>query len=133
MDYEHGSVGTTWTISFKAVEARNPNAANLLRLWAFLDNKDLWHGLLQVASKDHGDSWPAWLRAIAANEALYLDAVGLLLRYSLIEAQGLNAGQETYMMHPVVHRWSSHIQDSKGKRLFVELALSLVGFSVPDV
>ena len=31
VDYEQGSVGTTWTVSFKAVEARNKNAANLLR------------------------------------------------------------------------------------------------------
>ena len=32
VDYEQGSVATTWTVSFKAVEARNKNAANLVRL-----------------------------------------------------------------------------------------------------
>ncbi|KAK4119815.1 hypothetical protein N657DRAFT_684128 [Parathielavia appendiculata] len=34
VDYEQGSVATTWTVSFKAVEAQTKNAANLLRLWA---------------------------------------------------------------------------------------------------
>src|SRR5437667_3860617 len=40
VDYEQRSVGTTWTISFRAVESRSKNAANLLLLWAFFDNKD---------------------------------------------------------------------------------------------
>jgi hypothetical protein len=40
LDYEQPSVGTTWKLSFKAIEARSRNAANLLRLWAFVDNKD---------------------------------------------------------------------------------------------
>ena len=86
MDYKQGSVGTTWTVSFKAVEARNKNAANLLRLWAFLDSRDLWHGLLQAAA-DGGEQWPGWLCEIAGNEVRYLDAARLLLRYSMIEAQ----------------------------------------------
>ncbi|KAL2016678.1 hypothetical protein VTK56DRAFT_3180 [Thermocarpiscus australiensis] len=33
VDYEQGSVATAWTVSFKAVEAQNKNAANLLRFW----------------------------------------------------------------------------------------------------
>jgi hypothetical protein len=51
VDYEQGSVATTWTVSFKAVEAQNKNAANLLRLWAFVDSRDLWRGLLQAAAE----------------------------------------------------------------------------------
>src|SRR4051812_13102715 len=42
LDYQQPSIGTAWTISFRAIEARNASAAKLLRLWAFLDNKDLW-------------------------------------------------------------------------------------------
>ena len=129
MDYKQGSIGTTWTVSFKAVEARNKNAANLLRLWAFLDGRDLWHGLLQAAA-DGGEQWPGWLCDIAGNEVRYLDAARLLLRYSMIEAQ--ESVQGSHMMHPVVHRWASHIQDGAAKREVLRLAVMVVGLSVPS-
>ena len=73
VDYEQRSIGTTWTISFRAIEARNEKAANLLRLWAFIDNKDLWHGLLQMAAEG-GEHWPGWLREMASSEVAFLDA-----------------------------------------------------------
>ncbi|KAL1835370.1 hypothetical protein VTJ49DRAFT_6917 [Mycothermus thermophilus] len=98
VDYEQGSVATTWTVSFKAIEAKNEDAANLLRLWAFVDNRDLWHGLLQAAA-DGGEQWPRWLCDVAGNKVQYLNAVRLLLRYSMIESQ--ESMQESYMMHPV--------------------------------
>ncbi|KAK3933659.1 hypothetical protein QBC46DRAFT_275340, partial [Diplogelasinospora grovesii] len=129
VDYEQGSVGTTWTVSFKAVEARNKNVANLLRLWAFVDSRDLWHGLLQAAA-DGGEQWPGWLCEIAGNEVRYLDAARLLLRYSMIEAQ--ESVQGSHMMHPVVHRWASHIQDGAAKREVLRLAVMVVGSSVPS-
>ena len=128
VDYEQGSVGTTWTVSFKAVEARNRNVANLLRLWAFIDSRDLWHGLLQAAA-DGGEQWPGWLCDIAGNEVRYLDAARLLLRYSMIEAQ--ESVQGSHMMHPAVHRWASHIQDGAAKREVLRLAVMVVGSSVP--
>ncbi|KAK4119890.1 FabD/lysophospholipase-like protein [Parathielavia appendiculata] len=86
VDYEQGSVATTWTVSFKAAEVQNKNAANQLRLWAFVDGRDLWHGLLQAAVEG-GEQWPGWLCDVAGNEVQYLDAVRLLLRYSMIEYQ----------------------------------------------
>jgi tetratricopeptide (TPR) repeat protein len=128
VDYKQGSVATTWTVSFKAVEAQNKNAANLLRLWAFVDGRDLWHGLLQAAV-DGGEQWPGWLCDVAGNEVRYLDAVRLLLRYSMIESQ--ESVQGSHMMHPVVHRWASHIQDGAGKREVLRLAVMVVGLSVP--
>ncbi|KAK5653385.1 hypothetical protein OQA88_8870 [Cercophora sp. LCS_1] len=129
VDYEQGSVATTWTVSFKAVKAQNKNAANLLRLWAFVDGRDLWYGLLQVAAEG-GEQWPGWLCDVAGNEVRYLDAVRLLLRYSMIESQ--ESAQGSHMMHPVVHRWASHIQDGAEKREVLRLAVMVVGLSVPS-
>lgn len=40
-EYFNGSVGTTWNISYNAVREKDMAAANLLLLWAFLDNRDL--------------------------------------------------------------------------------------------
>jgi tetratricopeptide (TPR) repeat protein len=128
IDYEQRSVGTTWIISLKAIEARSESAANLLRLWAFLDNRDLWHGLLQVAA-DSREHWPEWVREIACNEVEFLNATRLLLRYSLIDSQ--ESVQGSYYMHPVVHRWASYIQGSPEKMKFLWLAVMIVGSLVP--
>ena len=50
LSYANGSVTTTRTISYTTVRARNEAAANLLLLWAHLDNKSLCYGLLAAAS-----------------------------------------------------------------------------------
>ncbi|KAK3338123.1 P-loop containing nucleoside triphosphate hydrolase protein [Neurospora tetraspora] len=128
LDYGTRSVRTTWTISFNEIETRDKNAGNLLRLWAFLDNREMWHSLLQVARNDQ-EQWPKWLRDIAFNEVRFFNMATLLLRYSMIEAR--ESEQSSYSMHPVVHRWISHIQDDAGKRVFLWLAVMLIGFSVP--
>ena len=39
-DYPDRSVWTTWTISYHAMRKKNEARANLVLLWAFLDNKD---------------------------------------------------------------------------------------------
>jgi tetratricopeptide (TPR) repeat protein len=129
LDYEQRSVGTTWIISLNVIESRSHNAANLLRLWAFLDNRDLWYGLLQVAV-DAKKAWPEWLREIAGNEVKFLNTTRLLLRYSMIDSQ--ESVQGSYSMHPVVHRWASYIQGNPQKLKFLRLAVMLVGFLVPS-
>ncbi|KAH7021522.1 Tetratricopeptide repeat-domain-containing protein [Microdochium trichocladiopsis] len=130
-DYEQGSIATTWVVSFQQIEAQDGPAGSLLRLWAFLDNNHLWHGLLTVAGRDGSDKrhWPQWLVGLAVSEARFLEAVRLLLRYSMIEAnEDVRAG---YSMHPVVHRWALHLDEGSRKAYYARLALTLVGLSVP--
>jgi hypothetical protein len=67
---------------------------------------------------------------MACNKVRYLDAVRLLLCYSMIEAQ--ESVQSSYIMHLVVHRWTSHIQDGPERRGFLWLSVLVVGFSVPS-
>ncbi|KAM5349990.1 hypothetical protein ACJ41O_006495 [Fusarium nematophilum] len=129
LDYEQGSIATTWMVSFKEIESKNTDAANLLRLWAFLDNKQLWHGLLGAAAAGPADRWPDWLREIARNVVRFLDSIGLLLRYSMVETQEGSTG--SYSMHPVVHRWASFLDGDQQKHESARLALVVVGSSVP--
>ncbi|KAK0741192.1 hypothetical protein B0T18DRAFT_419659 [Schizothecium vesticola] len=128
MDYDQRNIRTTWTISFKAIEAKSKNAADLLRLWAFIDNKDLWHGLLQTAAHKQ-KQWPWWLREMAYSEVRFMAAVRLLIQYSMIETG--ESVQGSFSMHPVVHRWASHIQDEAGKMEFLRLAVMVIGSSLP--
>ncbi|CVL07330.1 uncharacterized protein FMAN_15396 [Fusarium mangiferae] len=131
LDYAQGSVRTTWTISFKEIERQSPNAAKLLRLWAFLDNRQLWHGLLAVTA-DGGElrgRWPDWLSEVGSSVVRFLDAVRMLFRYSMIEIEeGL---KDSYSMHPVIHRWASCLDGQQQKKEWIKLALDVVGQSVP--
>jgi hypothetical protein len=38
--YSNGSIQIIWMVSYEAIEKRNEIAANLIRLWAYLDHKD---------------------------------------------------------------------------------------------
>ncbi|KAH6975787.1 hypothetical protein EDB80DRAFT_900003 [Ilyonectria destructans] len=130
LDYEQGSIATTWTVSFKEIESKSTDAANLLRLWAFLDNKQLWHGLFgAAAAAGPADRWPHWLGEMARNVVQFLDTIGLLLRYSMIETQEGSTG--SYSMHPVVHRWASFLDGDEQKHESARLAIMVVGSSVP--
>jgi hypothetical protein len=103
-------------------------AANLLLLWACLDNKDVWYGLLSEASKQSADVLE-WFPDIASNEVEFLRAVSLLRSYSLVEdVQDL----VSYTTHPVVHRWAFHMQDQEQQAVFTRLAVVGVGLAVPD-
>ncbi|KAH7116610.1 hypothetical protein B0J13DRAFT_514290 [Dactylonectria estremocensis] len=66
---------------------------------------------------------------MARNEVRFLDSIGLLLRYSMVETQEGSTG--SYSMHPVVHRWASFLDDDRQKHESARLALIVVGSSVP--
>ena len=130
-DYPDRSVWTTWTISYNAIRAKNTAAANLLLLWACLDNKDLWYDLLAeggMQSTAVADYLSEWLSDIASNEVEFIAAIQLLRSYSLVEdVQGL----ASYTTHPVVHRWAFHIQDEEQRLVFTRLAVVVIGYAVP--
>ncbi|RYP55992.1 hypothetical protein DL770_010860 [Monosporascus sp. CRB-9-2] len=130
-DYGDRSIWTTWTISFKAIQKTNEAAANLLLLWAYLDNRDLWYGLLAAAGERSAvtaEHLSKWLQDIPSNELKFTDAVQLLRNYSMIESmQGLSS----YATHPVVHKWASHVQDQEQRMVLARTAVLVVGFAVP--
>ncbi|TPX13257.1 uncharacterized protein E0L32_006230 [Thyridium curvatum] len=133
VDYDHRSVATTWTISFRIIEQENSNAADLLRLWACLDNRDFWHGLISAATREiqlkydpRPISWPAWLHDLACDNVRFLDAVRLLIRHCMVEET--EAAQESYSVHPVAHQWMLHSLDQPTKLRFSRLSVSIVGF-----
>ncbi|KAF4465508.1 Pfs NB-ARC and TPR domain (JCVI) [Fusarium albosuccineum] len=128
-DYQ-GSIATTWTISLEEIKRQSSDSTNLLRLWAFLDNKQFWRGLFLAATKPFvsGFSWPTWLQAIAQDKARFAKSISLLVRYSIIEAE--KERKRSYAMHPVVHQWLLHLGSDEQSMEFARLALILVGFSL---
>jgi tetratricopeptide (TPR) repeat protein len=124
-------VWTTWAISYQAIRDRHEHTANLLLLWSFLDNKDLWHGLFATAcdaSAVAAAMLSGWIGDIASSKVQFSGAMQLLRNYSLVEEI---TETTSYATHPVVHRWARH---SQGKRFATELSrLSViaVGWAVP--
>ena len=66
------SILTTWTVSFNEIQKKSPDAANLLILWAFLDNQDIWYEQFTPALYSNlTEELPDWFRdALAANSNL---------------------------------------------------------------
>ena len=131
-DYSNGSVTTTWTISYKAICAKNEAAANLLLFWACLDNKDMWHGLFSAACKDVtvAKYLSEWLQDIGSNELQFTEAIRLLRNYSMVEnMEGLTG----YSTHPVVHKWALYMQNEDQQVHIPRLAILVVGLAVPNV
>jgi tetratricopeptide (TPR) repeat protein len=132
LDYPDRSVWTTWAISFQAIREKHAATANLLLLWSFLDNKDLWHGLFATACKKStvvASLLSGWLGEMATSELDFSQAMRLLRNYSLVEEV---VETTSYSTHPVVHQWAHH---SQGKHFATELsrlAIITVGCTVLD-
>ncbi|RYN53640.1 hypothetical protein AA0117_g13334 [Alternaria alternata] len=130
-DYPERSVWTTWAISYQAIRERHEHTANLLLLWSFLDNKDLWQGLFAKAcsrSAVAAKMLLEWVGDIASSEVKFSRAMQLLCNYSLVEQM-----QETgsYATHPVVHQWAHHSQGKRFATQLSQLAVVAVGWAVP--
>ncbi|KAH7111330.1 hypothetical protein B0J11DRAFT_619915 [Dendryphion nanum] len=130
-NYTNGSVATTWMISFAAVRSRSEAAANLLLLWAHLDNRSLWYGLLAAASRSSAiaaEQMSIWIGEIAHREMDFIKAIAVLRSYSLVEDMEDQSG---YATHPVVHQWALHIQDENQRAALSWVAVTAVGLAVP--
>jgi hypothetical protein len=109
-DYSDRSVWTTWAISYQAIHNRHEATANLLLLWSFLDNKDLWHGLFVATCRRSAIAakmLSGWTRDIASNELKFSRAMQLLRSYSLVEVAAETTEvikTASYATHLVVHQ-----------------------------
>ncbi|RII05523.1 hypothetical protein CUC08_Gglean010202 [Alternaria sp. MG1] len=130
-DYPGRSLWTTWAISYQAIRNRHEHTANLLLLWSFLDNKDLWHGLFVATcmrSTVAARMLLAWIGDIASSEVKFGQAMKLLRKYSLVE-EVIESG--SYATHPVVHQWAHHSQGKRFATQLSRLAVVAVGWAVP--
>ena len=122
------SILTTWTLSFESLRSQNEEAANLLMLWAFLDNRDLWYELLAPAL-DHEitTEMPCWFIKCVGDKLEFKECIGLLLDYSFINAK---TGSSSFSMHSVLHLWCFHAL-GEDKAAMSWLALTIVASAAP--
>ena len=128
--YEDRTLYSTWQISFDNIKQRNSLSMNLLRLWAYFDNQDLWFELLQ-----HGESdSPEWLRELTKDELSFDGAVRVLSNHGLVEVA--TPSQESteskgYSIHGCVHSWTIHALNQKWDYDLARLAVKFVAAHVP--
>jgi tetratricopeptide (TPR) repeat protein len=128
--YEDRTLYSTWQISFEHVERRNVLSAQLLRLWAYFDNQDLWFELLQ-----HSDSEdPHWIQELVEDELSFHGAMQILSDHGLVEVD--KSSQELlesqgYSIHGCVHSWTVHVLNKEWDYSLARVALNSVALHVP--
>ncbi|KAH9206331.1 P-loop containing nucleoside triphosphate hydrolase protein [Leptodontidium sp. 2 PMI_412] len=128
--YEDRTLYSTWQISFDNIKQRNPLSTNLLRLWAYFDNQDLWFELLQHSESDS----PEWLRELTKDELGFDGAVRVLSNHGLVEVA--TSSQESTeskgdSIHGCVHSWTIHALNQKWDYDLARLAVKFVAAHVP--
>jgi hypothetical protein len=100
--YEDRSLYTTWQITFDRIQQQNPAAANLLKLWAYFDRRDVWYKLLQHTSSADDE----WVQKLTQDELNFNEAITLLCSFGLVDPdrslqQQLGSGG--YSVHSCIH------------------------------
>ena len=100
------SILTTWTLSYNSLRLQNENAVNLLKLWTFLDNWDLWYELLTPAlNLEIVKKVSRWFVSCADDKINFNECIELLLKYFFIDTK---TESSSFSMHSVLHHWCFH-------------------------
>ena len=128
--YKDQTIYSTWQISFDYVEQQNPLSANLLRLWAYFDNQDLWFELLRHSNSED----PEWIQQLTLDELSFHDTMRVLGNHGLVEVATSSEEcieSKGYSIHSCVHSWTVHSLNQKWDSSLARLAVKFVGAHVP--
>ncbi|KAI1123810.1 hypothetical protein F5Y10DRAFT_45733 [Nemania abortiva] len=129
--YEDQTLYSTWQLSFDQVRRRNAHAAELLRLWAYFDNQDLWLELLQ-SYKDHSIEW---IHQITKDELSFNYMVQTLSDYGLVETHSSVdelVESRGYSVHSCVHSWMVHVLNKEQSIDLARFAIMCIASHVPS-
>ena len=116
------SVLTTWTISFGRLKERSANAAKLLILLGFLDNRDIWYDLFKSAlTRTVASELPGWYADCVDDYSSFIECTQLFVLYSFIDVK---MGLSSFSVHPVLHQWCYQAsEDSMADIAWLEFVL----------
>ena len=95
--YLQGDMLQTWMISYREIQNRAPNAAELLLILARFDNRDIWYELVRSAS--NSTDIPDWLKGTISSGSAFKLCVEPLVEFSLLE---IKQKEGSYATHPMV-------------------------------
>jgi tetratricopeptide (TPR) repeat protein len=119
-------VSTTWSLSFERVEQLDPLAAELLRCCAFLAPDAIPEQLIIEGAPELG----TLLQPVAENGLLLDEALGTLLRFSLVQRK---RDEHTFSIHRLVQAILRGNMDTAKQRQYAEKMVKAVYQAFPDV
>jgi tetratricopeptide (TPR) repeat protein len=119
-------VATTWSLSFEHVEEKNPAAADLLRLCAFLAPDAIPETILTKGAKHLGDQ----LAPVAADAFLFALAIEALRAYSLLAR---DPRTKTLSVHRLVQAVTQDSLPTDAAQQWKQRAVLAVSAARPDV
>jgi hypothetical protein len=129
--YEDRTLYSTWQISFEHVERQNILSAQLLCLWAYFDNQDLWFELFQHCDSED----PDWIQELVEDELCFHGAMRILSDHGLVEVDKLSLElleSRGYSIHGCVHLWTVHVLNQEWDYNLARAALKFVASHVLD-
>jgi tetratricopeptide (TPR) repeat protein/transcriptional regulator with XRE-family HTH domain len=118
------SVATTWLLSFQRIEVKNPAAAELLRLCAFLAPDAISEEILTKGASLLGSI----LAPIAGKAAQLNQAIETLRASSLVRR---DLGEKTFSLHRLVQAVLQDKMETAERRMWAERALRAVNAVFP--
>ena len=128
--YEDRTLYSTWQISFEHVERRNILSAQLLRLWAYFDNQDIWFELLQYSDTED----PNWIQELIEDELSFHGAMRVLSDHGLVEVEKPSlelVESQGYSIHGCVHSWTVHVLNQEWNYELARVAVKSIALHVP--
>jgi tetratricopeptide (TPR) repeat protein len=119
-------VAKTWSLSFEKVEQLDPAAADLLRFCAFLAPDAIPEQLILDAASELGTR----LQPMAADPSLLDEAIGTLLRYSLVKRK---PDEQTIAVHRLVQAILKTSMDAATQQAWAESTVRALDRAFPDV
>jgi tetratricopeptide (TPR) repeat protein len=119
-------VATTWSLSFERVEQLDPLAAELLRCCAFLAPDAIPEHMIIDGASELG----TLLQPVAENTLLLDEALGTLLRFSLVQRK---RDEHTFSIHRLVQAILKGSMNSKQQQQYAEKMVKAVNQAFPDV
>src|SRR6266567_4244740 len=117
-------VATTWSLSFQRVEDRNPAAAELLRLCAYLSPDAIAEEILTAGASQLGPM----LAPVAADPLLFNQAIEALRAYSLVRR---DPKEKSLSVHRLVQAVLQDTLEETLRRLWAERAVRAVNAAFP--
>jgi tetratricopeptide (TPR) repeat protein len=120
------SVATTWSLNFEQVEQDDPLAADLLRFLAFLAPDAIPEDLIIKGATKLGPH----LEALATDETRFDEAVGLLLRFSLVQR---STDQQQLFIHRLVQAVQRDKMAYETQQEWADRTVRAVNLALPNV
>src|SRR2546421_7031340 len=123
------SVATTWSLSFAQVEQKNPAAADLLRLCAFLAPDAIPETIITQGASHLGPQ----LAPVGTDAYLLNQAIAALRAYSLVQREASSEGGFLLSVHRLVQAVLKDQMDEQSKQQWAERAVRAADATLPPV